>query len=238
MKKNATTKAKKNTKNTSKLPCKKTVDPKLKKTIKATKLKISITPATKRTGTKTQNASQTSKKTPKKARERVTVSNYQKLAMRTCLPQCKCWEYAIPELASEWHEALAKIEGTRAKLVRLDGNASVKEWHSQKIQEIKEELGDIFWSLALICELQKQNFEDIFRTTPASESDGFSLAFWYVADDQYETVSDKIVASHIKYLKCICRCMGIKASDCLEANIRKLAKRQAENKIQGDGDKR
>lgn len=222
MKKNATTKTKKNTKNTGKLPSKKALNPKLKKTIKATK----------------GNTSKTAKNTPKKARERVTVSNYQKLAMRTCLPQCKCWEYAIPELLSEWHEALAKIEGTRAKLVRLDGNASVKEWHSKKIQDIKEELGDVFWSLALICELKKQSFEDIFRTTPASEYDGFSLNFWYVADDQYETVSDKIVASHIKYLKCICRCMGIKASDCLEANIRKLSKRQAENKIQGDGDKR
>ena len=222
MKKNATTKTKKGTKSTGKLLCKKSATPKTQKTTKATK----------------GNTSKTAKNTPKKVRERVTVSNYQRLAMRTCLPQCKCWEYAIPELLSEWHEALAKIEGTRAKLVRLDGNASVKEWHSKKIQDIKEELGDVFWSLALICELKKQSFEDIFRTTPASEFDGFSLDFWYVADDQYETVSDKIVASHIKYLKCICRCMGIKASDCLEANIRKLSKRQAENKIQGDGDKR
>ena len=222
MKKNATTKAKKNTKNTGKLPCKKAVDPKLKKTTKATK----------------GNTSKTAKNTPKKARERVTVSNYQKLAMRTCLPQCKCWEYAIPELLSEWHEALAKIEGGRAKLVRLDGKSNDKDWHSKKIQEIKEELGDIFWSLALICELQKQNFEDIFRTTPASESDGFSISFWYVADDVYTTTSNEIVSKHMGYIKRLCHCMGIKASDCLEANIRKLSKRQAENKIQGDGDKR
>lgn len=222
MKKNATTKAKKNTKNTGKLPCKKVVTPKLKKTTKTSK----------------GNASTTAKNTPKKARERVTVSNYQKLAMRTCLPQCKCWEYAIPELASEWHEALAKIEGTRAKLVRLDGNASVKEWHSQKIQEIKEELGDIFWSLALICELQKQSFEKIFKSIPAVEADGFSISFWYVADDVYTTTSNEIVSKHMGYIKRLCHCMGIKASDCLEANIRKLSKRQAENKIQGDGDKR
>ena len=222
MKKNATTKTKKNTKSTGKLPCKKAVATKLKNTTKATKGKPSTI----------------AKNTAKKARERVTVSNYQKLAMRTCLPQCKCLEYAIPELLSEWHEALAKIEGTRAKLVRLDGNASVKEWHSKKIQEIKEELGDIFWSLALICELQKQNFEDIFRTTPASEFDGFSISFLYVEDDGYTTTSDEIVSKHMEYIKRICRCMGIKASDCLEANIRKLSKRQAENKIQGDGDKR
>ena len=222
MKKNATTKTKKNTKNTGKLPCKKAVDPKLKKTTKATK----------------GNTSKTAKNTPKKARERVTVSNYQKLAMRTCLPQCKCWEYAIPELLSEWHEALAKIEGGRAKFVRLDGKSNNKEWLSKRKQEIKGELGDVFWSLALICELKKQSFEDIFRTTPAAESDGFSLSFLYVADDHYATISSEFIASHIKYLKCLCQCMGIKASDCLRANIAKLSKRQAENKIQGDGDKR
>ena len=222
MKKNATTKTKKNKKSTGKLPCKKVVSPKPQKATKVAKGKSSTT----------------AKNAPKKARERVTVSNYQKLAMRTCLPQCKCLEYAIPELLSEWHEALAKIEGTRAKLVRLDGNASVKEWHSKKIQEIKEELGDIFWSLALVCELKKQSFEDIFRTTPASEFDGFSISFWYVEDDGYTTTSDEIVSKHMGYIKRLCHCMGIKASDCLEANIRKLTKRQAENKIQGDGDKR
>lgn len=222
MKKNATTKTKKGTKSTGKLPCKKSATPKTQKTTKTSK----------------GNPSKTAKNTPKKARERVTVSNYQKLAMRTCLPQCKCWEYAIPELLSEWHEALAKVEGGRAKLVRLDGKSNGKEWLSKRKQEIKGELGDVFWSLALICELQKQSFEDIFKTTPAGESDGFSLSFWYVADDQYATVSDEIVAKHMQQLKYLCHCMGIKASDCLEANIRKLSKRQAENKIQGDGDKR
>ena len=194
----------------------------LKKTTKATK----------------GNPSKTAKNTPKKARERVKVSNYQRLAMRTCLPQCKCWEYAIPELLSEWHEALAKIEGGRAKFVRLDGKLNGKDWLSKREQDIKEELGDVFWSLALICELKKQSFEDIFRTTPAAESDGFSLSFWYVPDDQYAGTSDEIVSKHMQQLKYLCHCIGIKASDCLEANIRKLAKRQAENKIQGDGDKR
>ena len=222
MEKNATVKTKRKSKTQGKLLCKKAVTPKLKKTTKTSK----------------GNPSKTAKNTPKKARERVTVSNYQKLAMRTCLPQCKCWEYAIPELLSEWHEALAKIEGGRAKFVRLDGKLNGKDWFSQRKQDIKEELGDVFWSLALICELKKQSFEDIFRTTPAAESDGFSLSFWYVPDDQYAGTSDEIVSKHMQQLKYLCHCIGIKASDCLEANIRKLAKRQAEGKIQGDGDKR
>lgn len=222
MKKNATRKIKKDTKNTSKAPSKKVVVSKPQKATKATKGKPSTT----------------AKNTPKKAWERVTVSNYQKLAMRTCLPQCKCWEYAIPELLSEWHEALAKIEGVRAKFVRLDGKSNDKDWFSKRKQDIKEELGDIFWSLALICELQKQSFEKIFKATPMSNSGDFSVSFAFDKDDYFNYVSDKSVSKHIEHLKRLCYCMRIKASDCLEANIRKLAKRQAENKIQGDGDKR
>jgi hypothetical protein len=194
---------------------------KLKKTTKATKGKLSTT----------------AKNTPKKARERVTVSNYQKLAMGTCLPQCKCWEYAIPELFSEWHEALAKIEGGRAKLVRLDGKSNGKDWFSKRKQEIKEELGDIFWSLALVCELKKESFSDTFRNTNPTRVDGFRLPFWFFPErDGNELFVD--VSTQISTLKRICRCLMIKASDCLEANIRKLAKRQAEGKIQGDGDER
>ena len=221
MKKNATTKIKKCTKDTGKLTSKKAVAPKPQKTAKSTR------------GKRSTNA----KNAPKKARERVKVSNYQKLAMRTCLPQCKCWEYAIPELASEWHEALAKIEGTRAKLVRLDGNASVKEWHSKKIQEIKEELGDIFWSLALVCELNEESFEKSFKHAFPTRADGLSVPFWFFPERDGNELPSPVEAQ-ISRLKRICRCMGIKASDCLRANIAKLSKRQAENKIQGDGDKR
>lgn len=214
---------------------KKNLTVKIKKEIKNTGKKAVTSKPQKATKGK---PSTTAKNTPKKARERVTVSNYQRLAMGTCLPQCKCWEYAIPELLSEWHEAFAKIEGGRAKLVRLDGKSNGKDWFSKRKQDIKEELGDVFWSLALICELKKQSFEKIFKATPSDESDGFSLSFWYVADDQYAETSDEIVSKHMKPLKYLCHCMGIKASDCLEANIRKLAKRQAEGKIQGDGDER
>lgn len=198
---------------------------KLKKTTKATKGKPSTT----------------SKNTPKKARERVTVSNYQRLAMGTCLPQCKCWEYAIPELLSEWHEALAKIEGVRAKAVRMDvdstSSKSLKEWRDGKRNEIKEELGDIFWSLALVCELKKESFADAFRNVNPTRVDGLQIPFWFFPErDGNELFAD--VSTQISTLKRICRCLMIKASDCLEANIRKLAKRQAEGKIQGDGDER
>ena len=185
--------------------------------------------------------SKTAKNTPKKARERVTVSNYQRLAMRTCLPQCKCWEYAIPELVSEWHEALSKIEGTRAKIVRMDANpmpSKSQEWLDGKRNEIKEELGDIFWSLALVCEFRKESFADAFRNTKPTDVDGLQIPFWFFPEGSVDDLLFAPVKTQICALKRICQCLMIKASDCLEANIRKLSKRQAENKIQGDGDKR
>ena len=225
MKKNATTKIKKGTKSTGKLSCKKSDTTKPQKTTKTSK----------------GNPSKTAKNTPKKARERVTVSNYQKLAMRTCLPQCKCWEYAISELASEWHEALAKIEGTRAKAVRMDSNSinskSAEEWLLTKRDEIKEELGDIFWSLALVCELKGESFEKAFRSTSPARVDGLVLPFWFFPERDANNLFAP-VEEQISGLKKICQCLAIKASDCLVANIRKLAKRQAEGKIQGDGDER
>lgn len=218
MKKNATTKIKKCTKSTGKLTSKKKVAPKPQKTAKSTRGKHSTI----------------AKNAPKKARERVTVSNYQRLAMRTCLPQCKCLEYANPELASEWHEAFSKIEGMRAKLVRLDGDTNLAEWKANKLKEIRDELGDVFWTVALLCELKGARFEFIFKNISCSKDDGVSIVFDYNGglDNEFD------IKTQIAILKRICKELGIKPSDCLRANIAKLSKRQAENKIQGDGDKR
>lgn len=180
------------------------------------------------------NTLQSLKMPLKKARERVTVSNYQRLAMRTCLPQCKCLEYAFPELASEWHEAFSKIEGMRAKLVRLDGDANLAEWKANKLKEIRDELGDVFWTIALLCELKGSRFEFIFKNISCSKDDGVEVFFAYDRcwDGEFE-INPQIAA-----LKRICKELGIKPIDCLRANIAKLSKRQSENKIQGDGDKR
>lgn len=200
--------------------------PKAKKTaVKAYPARITNT---------TKKPSKSSKNTPKKAREIVTVSNYQKLAMRTCLPQCKCFEYVIPELCSEWFEALAKIEGMRAKLVRLDGNANIAEWKANKLKEIRDELGDVFWSVALLCELKGARFEFVFKNTSATSEEGLNLSFEFC--EPFE--ADLEPRTQIGALKRICRELGIKPTDCLRANIAKLAKRQTENKLQGDGDKR
>lgn len=177
------------------------------------------------------------KNTAKKARERVTVSNYQRLAMRTCLPECKSMKYATPELWSEWHEAFAKIEGMRAKEVRLDGKSNIKEWKAQKLREIRDELGDVFWTVALVCELRKESFASIFKKTRAIEEDGTNIIFMF-QECGIGFELDFEISRQIAVLKKLCYCLGIKPSDCMRANIAKLSKRQAQGKLRGDGDNR
>lgn len=177
------------------------------------------------------------KNAPKKTRERVTVSNYQRLAMRTCLPECKSMKYATPELWSEWHEAFAKIEGMRAKEVRLDGKSNIKEWKAQKLREIRDELGDVFWTVALVCELKKESFASIFKKTRATEEDGVRIVFIF-QEYGIGLELDFEISRQIADLKKLCYCLGIKPSDCMRANIAKLSKRQAQGKLRGDGDNR
>ena len=123
----------------------------------------------------------------------------------------------------------------------MDSNSinskSAKEWLFTKRDEIKEELGDIFWSLALVCELNGESFEKAFRSTSPARVDGLGVPFWFFPERDANNLFAPVEAQ-ISGLKKICQCLAIKASDCLVANIRKLSKRQAENKIQGDGDKR
>ena len=79
--------------------------------------------------------------------EEVTIKNYQELAMRTCLPSAKNWEYCYCLIASEIGEAFGKW----GKKFR-DG-----EFDKDKLTD---ELGDVFWGLALACELGGYSFEE------------------------------------------------------------------------------
>ena len=81
--------------------------------------------------------------------EEVTVKNYQELAMRTCLPSAKNWEYCYCLIASEIGEAFGKW----GKKFR-DG-----EFDKEKLTD---ELGDVFWGVALACELGGYDFEELW----------------------------------------------------------------------------
>lgn len=84
--------------------------------------------------------------------EKITIENYQKHAMKTCLPSAKNWGYATHNYKAELFELLAKIASFHAKQIR-DGDDFDKEKYLDKI---KDKIGDCCWQLALICELRNE----------------------------------------------------------------------------------
>lgn len=77
--------------------------------------------------------------------------NYQFKAMQTCLPASNCLDYLIPGLASEAGE----VAGKYAKFIRDDGR--ITDLHT----DLRKEIGDVLWFLAIICEHIGVNFSDV-----------------------------------------------------------------------------
>ena len=86
--------------------------------------------------------------------EKITIENYQENAMRKCPPSARNWDYATHNYKAELFELLAKIESLIAKQIR-DGADFDK---AKYLERIKDELGDCYWQLALLCELGGRQF--------------------------------------------------------------------------------
>jgi hypothetical protein len=200
-----------------------------------------------------KNASKTNRK-QKKVETPITIENYQKLAMRTCLPACKCWGYACTQFLSELSEFFAKHWGLYAKTIRGDLNKTEDdhELYLQRVKEIRKEVGDIAWSLALFCELTNTKFHKCLkkakndRATKLRSGNEISVSDFAFIDDQpysKEWVLDKewqipILEKAFMYFLEICSYYQFKVSDVLRDNIRKLASRQKRGVIMGNGDNR
>lgn len=155
----------------------------------------------------------------------VTVKNYQELAMRTCLPSAKNWKYCYCLIASEIGEAFGKW----GKLFR-DGDFDKNK--------LADELGNVFWGLALACELGEYKFEELWRTRKCYNA----LSVWFYAPQKFDTCSLKISEYELKqifsFLKELAEQCGIKPIKCLRCNIIKLAGRKERGTIGGNGDDR
>lgn len=157
--------------------------------------------------------------------EEVTVKNYQELAMRTCLPSAKNWDYCYCLIASEIGEAFGKW----GKKFR-DG-----EFDKDKLSD---ELGDVFWGLALACELGGRNFADVWEN--AVDYYDLDIEFFVPAiRDVFSAKMHTLKASRaMGFAKNFAKCVGIDPLDCLKRNIAKLADRQERGVIKGNGDER
>lgn len=172
-------------------------------------------------------------KSTNKKIESVKISNYQALAMRTCLKSAKNMMYAKSNLVAELAELVAKVEGYRAKQIR-----DRRYFDAEKSRmEIRDEIGDCFWQLALLCELKMNKFEKFFKDSKSNMSSGITINS-YIDWDWNCDIPDFGELGLFSYLKGICKVYRLKPSDCLRANIRKLASRQLRGKIKGNGDNR
>ena len=174
--------------------------------------------------------------TPTKTKN-ISISNYQELAMGTCLKKCYNKAYWHFGIKSEICELIGKVEGLRAKKIRGD------EITQDKIDAIKDEIGDVFWFAALGCALfakkgDKNAFARVYKLTDANVQKEALLVHSYSLDEEFYIHSLEVCALYISTVKRIALELGIKPYDCLVRNIKKLYSRKERGVIKGDGDKR
>lgn len=154
----------------------------------------------------------------KTKKEIVTISNYQKLAMRTCLPSCKNKDYAYWGSLSEYHELESKICGYKAKKIRGD---SIEKLAEVK-QSIIDEIGDCFWFIALKCTLSRISFEKLYKSKISDIRGAFELE----------------LKQNIETLKAMCKHWEKQPLACMRKNIAKLSSRAKRGVLKGNGDSR
>lgn len=157
--------------------------------------------------------------------EEVTVKNYQELAMRTCLPSAKNWEYCYCLIASEIGEAFGKW----GKKFR-DG-----EFNKDKLTD---ELGDVFWGIALACELGGYSFEELWRF---DEKEHFTDIMFPIPSSSIDwewRLDKERICKYLIFAKTFAEQCGIDPLECLRRNIAKLADRQKRGVIKENGDER
>lgn len=155
--------------------------------------------------------------------EEVTVKNYQQLAMRTCLTSAKNWDYCYCLIASEIGEAFGKW-GKKFRDGSFDKD------------KLADELGDVFWGLALACELKGESFERNW----ASKYKKHFIGLGFYTPNNFNPIKICMVdiSGVIDFAKRFAEQCGIAPLDCLRRNIAKLADRQERGVIRGNGDNR
>lgn len=97
----------------------------------------------------------------------MTISEYQKKAMLTCMETCDNFAYMSTGLIGEIGEFYGKIaKAIRKDKAMVDFNALVTERGAQSMSEseisvLKAELGDTMWFCAGICSVMDWDLEEI-----------------------------------------------------------------------------
>lgn len=157
--------------------------------------------------------------------EKITIKNYQELAMRTCLPSARNWNYCYCLIASEIGEAFGKW----GKKFR-DGSFDK--------EKLADELGDVFWGIALACELGGYSFDELWGI----DNDKPFVEIMFPTPDYFSDwnwdLEEKEVWKYLAYAKTFAKQCEIDPLECLRRNIAKLAGRKERGTIGGNGGER
>lgn len=107
--------------------------------------------------------------------ENLTLNEYQKRAMSTCMPSCENFSSMLLNLVGEVGEFASKVakavrkeqlkigwweEGEEANENNLIPTVSFFVWDEMK-EELKKEAGDILWQLSGLCTIMGWTLEDV-----------------------------------------------------------------------------
>lgn len=164
-------------------------------------------------------------------KEKVTIENYQELAMRTCLPTSMNSGYATQNFLAEYFELLAKIKSMYAKEIR-DG----EDFNADKyLDKIKDELGDCYWQLALCCQLKGLKFAEEFNGESIYPSTDCRIDLKRVKNFD---ICRQWIFRQFGYINYISDYFNFDINDILQRNIDKLASRKERGVLKGSGDDR
>lgn len=99
----------------------------------------------------------------------MSLNDYQKMAMKTCMPSCNNFTYMMLNLVGEVGELASKIaKDIRKSNVEIGGGSPNKlipyfdedEWWARN-EEYMYEAGDILWQLAGLCQVMGWTLEDV-----------------------------------------------------------------------------
>ena len=97
----------------------------------------------------------------------LTLNEYQRRAMTTCMPSCENFSYMFLNLVGEMGEFASKVaKAIRKSKAMIDYNQLITErgvesMTEQEIQDLKAEAGDILWQLAGLCHAMGWSFQSV-----------------------------------------------------------------------------
>lgn len=99
----------------------------------------------------------------------LTLNEYQKLAMTTCMPSCFNYAYMMDNLMAEVGEFAGKVsKAKRKELIQFDHEGNIvfcqgvtAEQRDEMLAELKKEAGDILWQASGLFEVFGWRLNDV-----------------------------------------------------------------------------